>query len=90
MRTFDEYFEIFYVRHCKDKNFPIVYCFEPDSQEVIKQSILSMKDYFEDFWNEAVENAVNRKYEKRLEDLEEKIKNLEDGTYLRRNGIENF
>lgn len=78
MRTFDEYFEIFFVKHLKDKNFPLIEGFELDMQKDRRQSILSMREYFEDFWNEAAKNASNEKYEKKIADLEEKIESLEE------------
>ena len=88
MRTFDEYFEIFFVKHLKDKSFPLIEGFEPNMQETRRQSILSMREYFEDFWNEAAKNASNGKYEKKIADLEEKIDSLEEDADSYRNEIE--
>lgn len=78
MRTFDEYFEIFFVKHLNDKDFPLMKEFESRTQEGRRQSILSMRKYFENFWNEAAVNAAVEKYEKRITELKEKIDSLEE------------
>lgn len=85
MRTFDNYFEIFKVRHSDDKNFPRVL----DSDTNTKESIDVLKKYFEEFWIEAKTNSSieiedlknqNRELRDEITDLESRIGEFRDET----------
>lgn len=78
MRTFENYYEIFKVRHSDDRDFPLL---QKASQ---KESIEALKEYFEDFWNEAERNSAedsksqNAKLENENIELNLRIRELED------------
>lgn len=66
MRDFNTYFQIFLVRHKDDKDFSL-------------ESIKSLKDYFEDFWNESQKNFDSSEYDNKIQELREEISYLEEG-----------
>lgn len=86
MRTFDEYFEVFFVKHLKDKGFPLIEEFVSNMQDARRNSILSMRKYFEDFWKEATVNGFNEESEKKIEELKERVKSLEEIVDFYRDG----
>lgn len=74
MRDFETYFQIFLVRHKNDKNFPLLSGHSITTEE----SIQTLKDYFEDFWNESQKNFDSSEYENKIQELREEIFYLEE------------
>lgn len=81
MRTFDNYFEIFKVRHSDDRNFPHVL----DHDTNTKESIDTLKKYFEDFWIEAKTNSSIE-----IEDLKNQNRELRDEIMYLESRIDEF
>lgn len=73
MRDFETYFEIFLARHKNDKNFPSIRGYDTTT----KESIQTLKAYFEDFWYESQMNC-GIEYEIKIDSLKKEIRLLEN------------